>query len=204
MGKLPGTAPQRKQKFNDDLIARGISGDKDAREELAMMCLPRVWRTVYLACGGGPDVDDIAQNALIDAFNGLASFRGSGDFSSWLNRITVRAVYRHTRKRSIWSIVSASDRVEIEPDTQSRRPDQKTEERRIFEALAHHLSKIKLKNRMALILSAVHGYSMTEIAAVEGCNIEAAKKRLQRGRTELGNLLKKDPYLREILSEVGI
>lgn len=197
-------AKRNKLELSDDLVARSISGDKDALADLATVCLPRVWRTVYLACGGGPDVDDIAQNAIIDAFKGIATFRGTGSFSAWLNRITIRAVYRHSRKRALRTLISSSDNLDTAPDTQSPRPDQRAEERRVFETLARHLSAITLKNRVALILAVVHGYSVTEIAAAEGCNIEAAKKRLQRGRMELGNRLRKDPYLKEILNEVGI
>ena len=204
MRRLPSIAKQHPMEFSDDLIARSVSGDQKAREDLATVCLPRVWRTVYLTCGGGPDVDDIAQNALIDAFNGIGTFRGTGNFSAWLGRITVRAVYRHTRKRAFWSLIPSSDRLETEPDPYTPRPDQRTEERRIFASLARHLSNIKMKNRIALVLSVVHGYSVAEIAAAEGCNVEAAKKRLQRGREELCQRLKKDPYLKEVLGEVGL
>ena len=205
---MSGMVACRKPKFSRDLVARCVAGDQRAREELASACLPHVWHTVYLASGGGPEVDDIVQNAIIDAFTGLPTYRGTGDFSAWLNRITVRAVYRYMRRRSFWALIAASDWLDQLPDSDSdsvldSSPARRTEARQLLDRVAGHMKAIRLKNRMALILSLIHGYTVSEIATALGCNIEAAKKRLQRGRLELGKRLKKDPYCQEMLKEVG-
>ena len=189
--------------FSDELISQSISGDRDALEELASRCLPHVWRTVYLTCGGSPETDDIVQNAVIDAFAGLPGFRGTGSFAAWLNRITVRAVYRHMRRRSMWMLIPFSDKLDVIPDDFQPGADKRTEDRRLLDHLAAHLKSMKIKNRMPLVLSIVQGYSVIEIADAVGCNVETAKKRLQRGRTELARRLQKDPYCRQIIEEVG-
>jgi RNA polymerase sigma-70 factor (ECF subfamily) len=194
----------RPLEISDELISRSIDGDKDALEELASRCLPRVWNAVYLTCGGGQETDDIVQNAVIDAFCGLATFRGTGSFVAWLNRIAVRAAYRHMRKRSLWSMIPFSDKLDDFPDGGFRSPDKKTEERRILDRVAVHMRAVKLKNRAPLVLAMIHGYSVVEIADAVGCNVETAKKRLQRGRLELSGRLCKDPYCMKIMEEVGL
>lgn len=201
--KLPFTG-NRRVEFSDELISRSVAGDRDALEELAGLCLPHVWHSVYLACGGGPEADDIVQNAVIDAFTGLPTFRGTGSFGAWLNRISMRAVYRHMRRKSFWSIIPFSDKLDTFPDENTRSADKKTEERRLLEKVAVHMRGVKLKNRLPLVLSMVQGYSVVEIADAVGCNLETAKKRLQRGRIELGIKIQKDPYCRKIIEEVGI
>jgi RNA polymerase sigma-70 factor (ECF subfamily) len=203
MRKTP-VLPKRRVSFSDDLISKSVSGDPAALEELASKCLPQVWHTVFLVCGGGPDVDDIVQNAIIDAFTGLGTYRGTGDFAAWLNRIAVRAVYRYKRRRAFWSLIPSSDRLEHLADYDHTGPDKKAETRRLLGGVSRHLGAIKLRNRVAVVLSLVHGYSVSEIAATVGCSIEAAKKRLQRGRLDLGKRIQKDPDLRDMLREVGL
>ena len=200
----PSSVASHKVEFSDELISRSIAGDKDALEELASSCLSHIWQAVYLTSGGSPDADDIAQNAVIDAFTGLPTFRGTGSFSAWLNRISMRAVYRHMRRRAFWALIPFSDRLDVFPDAPSRAPDRKAEERRLLDQVARHMRTVRIKNRLPVVLSLVHGYSVVEIADILGCSVEAAKKRLQRGRMELGARLQKDPYCRKIAEEVGI
>ncbi len=194
----------KKIEFSEELISRSVEGDKEALAELAALCLPRIWRSVYLACGGGSETDDIVQNAVIDALAGLPSFRGAGSFSSWLNRVAVRAAWRHLKRRAFWSIIPFSDKLELFADTSHRSPDKRTEEHRLLDRVAFHMKSVKLTNRLPLVLSIVHGYSTVEIADAMNCSVETAKKRLQRGRIELGNKLQKDPYCKQVAKEVGI
>ena len=196
---MNSVAACRKTKFSRDLVVRCVAGEPKAREQLASACLPHVWHTVYLASGGTPDVDDITQNAIIDAFVGLLTYRSTGDLAAWLNRISVRAVYRYMRRRSFWSLIPSSHWLEQQPDNRNKTsPDKKAEASVLLDRVAGHLQGVRLKNRMALILSLIHGYTVSEIATALGCSIEAAKKRLQRGRVELGKRLEKDPYCSEI------
>ncbi len=197
---LKGRPPE----ISEELISRSIDGDKEALEELASRCLPRVWNMVYLTCGGGPETDDIVQNAVIDAFCGLATFRGTGSFAAWLNRIAVRAAYRHMRRRSLWSLIPFSDKLDGFSDEGARAPDKKTDERRLLDRVAVHMRTVKLKNRAPLVLAMVHGYSVVEIADAVGCNVETAKKRLQRGRLELMGRLCRDPYCMKLVEEGGL
>jgi len=83
-------------------------------------------------------------------------------------------------------------------------PDQEVERYRLLQRLGGHLSKIKEKRRMPLVLSLLHGYTVPEIAAILDVSFDAAKKRLLRGRRDLLGRLKRDPYCREMLKEVGI
>lgn len=189
-------------KFDNELIARSVSGDRAARERLATVCMPRVWRTVYLACRGGDEVEDLVQESMIRAFADLSGFRATGNFFAWLDRVTVNVMKQHFRKRSLKMFIP-SDKLDTRQSLDTGL-DNKFEGKRVMDRLAHHLSGIRPKNRMAVILSIVQGYTVSEIALAADCSVETAKKRLLRGRRELVSRVQKDPYSRQILKELRI
>ncbi len=192
----------RKIQIDDALILRSIGGDREARERLAIACTPKVWRTVYLACRGGPDVEDLVQSALAQAFADLDGFRRSGNFSAWLSQVTVNVIRKHYRRKAYTALLPFSHKMDALLVEESNLPDRQLETRRTLAHLAKHLAKIRPKYRMALVLSLVEGYTPSEIALAVGCNVETARKRLYRGRQALVNSLSKDPDNRELLREI--
>ena len=64
-------------------------------------------------------------------------------------------------------------------------------------ATAAHIQRLKPGHRLPVTLSLLHGYTTPEIAALMEIQLEAAKKRLQRGRKELEERLRRDPACRD-------
>jgi RNA polymerase sigma-70 factor (ECF subfamily) len=192
-----------KLRIEDALITRSIAGDPRSREQLAAACLPHVWRTVYLASGGGQDVEDLVQSAMAQAFADLPRFRAEGTFVSWLHRVTLNVVRQHFRRRAVRAFLPFAGDVEELPDRRAAPPEAALSRRRLLDRLAHHLGGLGHKNRAAVVLSISGGYSASEIALIVGCGAETAKKRLQRGREELVARLAKDPAARELIEEMG-
>ncbi|MCP4680438.1 MAG: RNA polymerase sigma factor [Deltaproteobacteria bacterium] len=192
------------KQIDQELVKRSVAGDKKAGEELAAACLPRVYRTVYLLVSNDPEAEDLVQSAMIQAFRDLSQFRGSGSFTSWLDRVTVNVVRQHFRRRWVKSLIPSSDEMDKMPSTGNDSPDKQTEGRRFMQRLSRHLAGIRPKNRMAIVLSLVQGYTSSEIALTVGCNLETAKKRLTRGRQDLVARVQRDPYCRQLLKEMGI
>ena len=185
------------------LVPRCVAGDRAAKERLARWCLPRVRRTVMLSYGYGADTDDLTQIAVARVFAKLHTFRGDASFYAWVDRVTINTVRDHFRKRRFvlpWN--DGIDRAD-EHNGGHAEPDHELDCYRLMERLAHHFSAIKPKRRIPLMLAVVHSYTVPEIAAMLDITCDAAKKRVQRGRRELIGRLKKDPYCREALSEMG-
>jgi RNA polymerase sigma-70 factor, ECF subfamily len=195
--------PGQGSRFDEALVASSAAGDRAAREKLASACLPRVWRMVYLSCRGGPEVEDLVQTAMAQAFVDLPRFRGTGSFAAWLDRVTINVVRQHYRRRYLRALLPSSDTLELFPEEREPAADARAESRRLGLRLAHHLGFIKPKHREAIVLSLVQGCSVSEIAMIVGCNIETAKKRLLRGRQELAARLRRDPFCREMIEEMG-
>jgi len=189
-------------KVDDDLVARCVQGDKQAENALVSACLPRVWRTVYLTQGAGPDVEDLTQIAMIHAVEKLHSYRGPDKFFAWLDRLTVNVVRQHKRRRILKLMEPASHRIETMATDKTDMLDRRLEMRQLLARLAEHVSHLRPKKRTALVLSIVHGYSAEEIGDIVGCSQEAAWKRCQRGYKELVQRIKRDPNFEQALQEL--
>jgi len=186
-----------------ELLARCLAGDRASREELARACLVRVRRTVFMAVSRPSDADDVVQDAISRIFAALPSFRADAKLSTWIDRISINAVRDHFRRRPILTALLFSAPSDLEPAPERFAPDVDWERRRLSEALRRHLLRIRPPKRIALMLSVAYGYSVNEIATMTDCSVETAKKRLQHGRRELMNRVRKDPYLFGLLKERG-
>jgi RNA polymerase sigma-70 factor (ECF subfamily) len=185
------------------LVPRCVAGDRAARERLARWCLPRVRRTVMLSYGYGADTDDLTQIAVARIFSKLGTFRGEASFYAWVDRVTINTVRDHFRRRRyVLPWTDGVDRADERAATAAE-PDQELERYRLMERLSEHFAAIGAKRRIPLMLAVAHGYTVPEIAAMLDITRDAAKKRVQRGRRELIARLKKDPFCREALSEMG-
>jgi RNA polymerase sigma-70 factor (ECF subfamily) len=71
----------------DDLLARALSGDGEAFSRLVGPHERPVFRHCYRMLGTGPDAEDAVQDTLERAWRKLASYDGSGPLAAWLHRI---------------------------------------------------------------------------------------------------------------------
>lgn len=80
------------------LIGRAQRGEADAMRELALAWQPRVRNLVRYLVQGDHQVDDLAQQALLKAFEALPRFRGDGRVEAWLDGIVLRVTLRAMRR----------------------------------------------------------------------------------------------------------
>ena len=82
------------------LVARARDGYLDAYELLVQRHSAQAYRVALRLCGSHHDAQDIAQEALIAAWENLDRFRADSSFSTWLYQIvTRRALNKLTRRR---------------------------------------------------------------------------------------------------------
>ncbi|WKX69197.1 sigma-70 family RNA polymerase sigma factor [Streptomyces sp. XD-27] len=77
------------------LVEAARTGDTGAQDELVATCLPLVYNIVGRALKGHADVDDVVQETMIRALNGLDGLRDAACFRSWLVSITMNQIRSH-------------------------------------------------------------------------------------------------------------
>lgn len=83
------------------LVTAARSGDPAAQDALVSAFLPLVYNIVGRALNGSVDVDDVVQNTMLRALDGLEGLRTPASFRSWLVAIAMNQVRAHWRDRQL-------------------------------------------------------------------------------------------------------
>ncbi|WP_308434409.1 sigma-70 family RNA polymerase sigma factor, partial [Streptomyces anandii] len=81
------------------LVAAAREGDPRAQDALVSAHLPLVYNIVGRALNGSVDVDDVVQDTMLRALDGLGSLRAPESFRSWLVAIAMNRVRAHWQDR---------------------------------------------------------------------------------------------------------
>ena len=140
-------------------------------------------RSFLLAlCGGNlADADDIAQESLVKAYLAIDRYTDSGKFKSWLFKIAHNTFLNHTAALKQYDSIEAAETVATQESA-----DHNFAHQQLYLAL----STLPPKERAAITLYYLSGYSIKEIAAITEVNADAVKKQLSRGRDRLKQLIK--------------
>ena len=134
-----------------------------------------------LCCGNRDEADDLAQDALVKAYLACSGFSDGGKFRSWLFKIAHNTFLSH--KRSLQTTESIDEARML---VSSSAADSDFEHQSLYLALR----TLPPKERSAITLFYLNGYSVKEIAAITGASEEAVKQQLSRGRDKLRERLK--------------
>ncbi len=157
---------------------------------------PRVHATVYRVLGASRDVDDLVQETFIAVFRALPGFRGDAKLSTWIDRIAVRVVFGHLRKKRPSVSLDAIGEV-IAPIADV---DDRAAARDGLRRLYTVLGRLAPEARIAFVLFAIDGRSIAEVAAVIGTTTVTAKLRIWRARREVERRAANDAVLAEYLA----
>jgi RNA polymerase sigma-70 factor (ECF subfamily) len=181
------------------IVERCLSGDSAAWEELVRTHTRRVYGLCYRFTGKDSEAQDLTQEVFLRVFRALGSFRAAeGAFTTWLARLTRNLLidhYRRTRNERVTdSIEEQLPRVEVRTEGVAAvpsRPDSALAGREASELLQSALSRLSPELRETIILRDLQEMEYREIAGILSIPEGTVKSRLNRGRAELGRLLKK-------------
>ena len=178
------------------LIEAAQCGDLDAFNQLALNYQDMMYRIALRTLNDEPSADDATQNAMIQAFRNIKSFRG-GSFRSWLARVTVNASYDEMRRWKRQPSVSLdqvnSDGEEIESlpwmVDLSAGPEEQCDSIELRGALQACVKSLIPDYRLVVILVDVEGMSYEEAARIAQIPVGTVKSRLARARGQLRKTL---------------
>ena len=142
------------------------------------------------------DAEDIVQEALMRAHRGIGNFRGDCPLRTWLARIVVRVSINHrrsfVRRVKRWTLFSDLERQDLEGKTSAfDAPDRSKDfDREAMLDVGRQVEKLRDEFRVPLLMLAVKGMTIPEIAAVLAIPEGTVKSRIFYGRKRLKEALK--------------
>jgi len=178
-----------------ELIERAKQGDAQAFQALYDKHKRRVYSLCLRMTANTAEAEDLTQEAFLQLYRKIATFRGESAFSTWLHRLSVNVVLMQLRKKSL-PVVSLEESTQGEEDTPKK--DFGAEDL----ALAGSIDRLQLQKavddlppgyRTIFVLHDIEGYEHNEIATLVGCSIGNSKSQLHKARLKLRDALRTHP-----------
>jgi RNA polymerase sigma-70 factor (ECF subfamily) len=177
------------------LIAICLGGRRDAFGELVTRYQARLYNAAIRLVDNPEDAADVVQDAFLNAYQSLHSFKGDAEFFTWLYRIAFNAAISLKRKkRAVVSLDAAGPESGIDPDDPSEyiKPGAALERSEEETQLQGAMIRLSHEHREVLILKDIEGMKYEDIAEILGVPIGTIRSRLHRARLELRELLEND------------
>jgi RNA polymerase sigma-70 factor, ECF subfamily len=190
--------PERLQRKPDsaslsETVRLAQQGDAAAFEAIYHLNSRRVYALCLRMLGDPSEAEDLAQEAFLQLFRKIQTFRGESAFSSWLHRLTANVVLMSFRRRK--PLTTSLDEV-FKPDDDHEMPRHEIGAPDL--RLSGICDRINLQAaiellpdgyRLMFLLHDVHGYEHNEIAQILNCSIGNSKSQLHKARKRLRMLL---------------
>ncbi|MGO9779211.1 MAG: RNA polymerase sigma factor [Streptosporangiaceae bacterium] len=167
------------------LVTRARDGYLDAYEMLVQRHSAMAYRVALRLCGNHHDAQDIAQEALIAAWENLARFNGDSAFSTWLYQIVTRRTLNKVTRGRAADLANPLDDV-TDPVTG---PAAQAERNLAVDAVTDALATLPFAQRTVVVLHHFEGLSYAEVAEITHSSVPAVRSHLFRARRTLGRRL---------------
>jgi RNA polymerase sigma-70 factor (ECF subfamily) len=169
------------------LVARAREGDELAFAALFHRHKKRAYSLCLRMTGNVAEAEDLTQDAFIQVFRKLATFRGDSAFSTWLYRVVVNTVLMRLRSRSLLQ-VSLDQPIQMESSVLPR--DVSCDDASLRGAidrmaLVRAIQKLPPGCRTIFVLHEVEGYEHHEIARMLHCSVGNSKSQLHKARLKI-------------------
>ena len=197
--QIVGASASATREHDLELARRASSGDRGAQRELFLEQRANVHRALFRILGSNREIEDLLQDAFIEIFRALHSFRGDSTLGRWCQTIAIRVAYLAISRRRPPAVDLALVEESVASDTDVRRHVQIREAtRRLYAAL----DRLEAKQRIAFALAAIDGKSLAEVAELTHSSVFAVKTRVWRARRELMRRAGKDAALAAYLQDL--
>jgi RNA polymerase sigma-70 factor (ECF subfamily) len=174
-----------------DLVKRAQQGDPDAFASLFHAHKARIYSVCLRMTNNTAEAEDLTQDAFLQVFRKLATFRGDSALSTWLYRIAVNTVLMHFRKKALRQISLDEP---YNQDARQVRREYGTKDDRLSGcvdriALTRAIRELPDGYRTIFLLHEVEGYEHQEIAELLDCSVGNSKSQLHKAKLRIRELL---------------
>ncbi|MCP1383428.1 RNA polymerase sigma factor [Runella salmonicolor] len=173
-----------------ELVERCKQGDRKAQYELYKLYSKSMLNVCVRVVNHIGEAEDVLQEAFLDAFCNLHTFRGQSTFGAWLKQIVVNKAINHLRQRKM-------QLVDIEgygygDDDHDIADDAPTDEEGIqmdVERIRRGIAQLPEGYRVVLSLYLFEGYDHEEIGEILNISESTSRTQYMRGKKKLLELL---------------
>jgi len=179
---------------DNQLIQECLNGNTEAFGQLVQKYQERIYQSVARLLGNRTDASDVTQEAFVQAYEKLSSFRGESAFYSWLFRIAWNNAMTWRRKRRpANSLESMRESTGVEPTDRNpvSAPEHPLEVSERQAMVRRALDSLTEEYRAVLVLKEMEDLSYEEIAGIVNCPVGTVRSRIHRGREELRQRLQR-------------
>jgi RNA polymerase sigma-70 factor (ECF subfamily) len=188
---LPSACDEQSADYFAVLVSRAREGDEVAFERIMLATQQRVVSIAWRMLGNRDDAREATQDVYLRVFRYLGRFRTGEDFRAWLYRITVNVCHDFARKRRLTAAVQFEEiDVHLEGaafDTARRAAD--PEGRALHEQqlalIRCALQSLPAKERAALVLRDLEGFSTEEVARALGSRPVTVRSQVSTARAKI-------------------
>jgi len=175
-----------------EAIERAKQGDAEAFEVLYNLHRRRVYSLCLRMTANTAEAEDLSQEAFLQLFRKIGTFRGESAFSTWLHRMAVNVVLMRLRKKGL-SVVPLEETMETDEESPKKEPGAQDP------SLAGAVDRLELQRavealppgyRTIFVLHDIEGFEHNEIADMVGCSIGNSKSQLHKARMKLRDSLR--------------
>ena len=189
---IPVKTEGTRDRSERSLVQRAQKGDGQAFGTLFELHKKRVYSVCLLMTKDVAEAEDLTQEAFLQVFRTIRTFRGDSAFSTWLYRIAVNTVLMKLRRRKSRAVLFLSE--PVSPDSPSLSHDIGTSDSRLTGtidriALLRAIATLPEGCRTIFALHEIEGYQHHEIAALLHCSIGNSKSQLHKAKLKMRDLL---------------
>jgi RNA polymerase sigma-70 factor (ECF subfamily) len=182
----------KRDESEGSLVQRAQRGDELAFATLYQLHKKRVYSVCLQMTKDVADAEDLTQEAFLQVFRSINSFRGDSAFSTWLYRIAVNTVLMKLRRRKSPPLLSLDEPVSADS------PSLKREVGKADPSLSGAVDRIALRRaveelpagcRQIFDLHEVEGYQHHEIAEILRCSVGNSKSQLHKAKLKMRDIL---------------
>jgi RNA polymerase sigma-70 factor (ECF subfamily) len=172
-----------------DLVSRAIARDGSAFRTIMQRNNQRLYRIARGVIRDDFEAEDVVQEAYVQAFLHLGSFRGESSLSTWLSRITINeALGRHRRRRRVQAVrcvpggTTEAEIIRFPGSAEVEDPERAMAQRQILRLVEQATDDLPEGFRSVFVARVIEGMSVEETAELLGLRPQTVKTRLHRAR----------------------
>lgn len=165
-----------------DLIDAAIRGEHIAFHQLYKLYSKAMYNAAFRIIKNTQEAEDVLQEAFVNAFKKIHTYKADSTFGAWLKRIVVNKAINHLRKRHVELIAlnEAPDIAEAESEVQELD----------INSIKKAVDELPEGYRIVLTLYLIEGYDHKEIAEILKISVSTSKSQYKRAKNKLKSLLK--------------